>query len=577
MYRFHDPLHNYPLTYVFKAGLFSAVGAVSLVESYKWLSPDSGDQTVELLNVTVNLITQLSQQLVNISQGIPVEDFTVESSEPFQQTFSALMVNIIWFSSIVICIGCAVFATLIQQWARRYLALTQGAGTPYERAQLRRFLSKGLKTFQAERIRQLLGMLMHLSLLLYSVGLIVFIFHIDRQLVFMAVGYISCCFLIYVIPTVLPFFFLNCPFNTPFTAITWRLYHLLMFGLFSIILGIVTLPHALLTLGHWSYRPVSGSRGWVKDRVDKHKREFLDGLRRTIKLRAKDATSPECPPTDIVENNSEKEVEDFAIWVLEFFDTYARSGAEETILSLTSDQPSTNSIFCFRLHRLLKIYIVGTSALAEEQRRGRLRVCLECLWYWARAYSQNSASLPFYFPLPNSDMIRRLQTEQDPTAAIIARCLCALVAKELAADINSRQSSDRCVRDTKLESLSAILGRTRTEMETFLRQPGAFGLANIVSLTSGVMKTLFTEEVSSTELLSIFRATVDILSADDTLTSLNTDLPPNVVSSFHNAYANAQRPQTPDWLRRQLWPISERLFVVSDVGRTGGGFFIGQV
>src|ERR1700677_4591050 len=154
-------LHNYPLMYAFKAGLFSAVGAVSLVESYKWLSPDSGDQTVELLNVTVNLITQVSQQLVNISQGIPVESTTVESSEPFQQTFSALMVNVIWFASIVICIGCAVFATLIQQWARRYLALTQGRGTPYERAQLRRFLSKGLNKFQADRIRQLLGMLMH--------------------------------------------------------------------------------------------------------------------------------------------------------------------------------------------------------------------------------------------------------------------------------------------------------------------------------------------------------------------------------------------------------------------------------
>ncbi|KAN0135275.1 hypothetical protein V8E53_006840 [Lactarius tabidus] len=245
------------------SGLFSAVGAVSIVESYKWLSPDSGDQTVELLNVTVNLITQLSQQL-----GIPVEGITVESSEPFQQTFSALMVNVIWFASIVICIGCAVFATLIQQWARRCLALTQGRGTPYERAQLRRFLSKGLKTFQAERIRQLLGMLMHLSLLLYSVGLIVFIFHIDRQLVFMAVGYIFCCFLIYVIPTVLPFFFLNCPFNTPFTAITWRLYHLLMFGLVSIIPGIVTLPHTLLTLGQMiiptcervSWVPVGGSK-----------------------------------------------------------------------------------------------------------------------------------------------------------------------------------------------------------------------------------------------------------------------------------------------------------------------------
>ena len=156
--------------HIFKAGLFSAVGAVSLVESYKWLSPDSGDESVQLLNVTVQLITQVSQQLVNISLGIPVESIVAERSEPFQGTFSALMVNVIWFVSIVICIGCAVFATLIQQWARRYLELTQGCGTPYERASMRKFLSKGLETFQADRVRLLLGMLMHISPLLDSCG-----------------------------------------------------------------------------------------------------------------------------------------------------------------------------------------------------------------------------------------------------------------------------------------------------------------------------------------------------------------------------------------------------------------------
>ena len=205
-------LYNYPLICLYKAGLFSAVGAVSLVESYKWLFPDSGDQTVELINIMANLITQLSQHLVNISQGISVEGITVESSEPFQQTFSALVVHLIWSASIVICVGGAVFATLIQQWVRRYyLSLMQGSGTHYERAQLRRFLFKRFKKFQVERTRQPLDTLMYLSLLLYSVGLVIFIFHIYRQLVFMAVSYISCCFLIYIIPTFLVFFFLNCP------------------------------------------------------------------------------------------------------------------------------------------------------------------------------------------------------------------------------------------------------------------------------------------------------------------------------------------------------------------------------
>ena len=561
---------------MFKAGLFSAFCAVCLAESYERLSQNSGDEAVKL-------ITQVSQQLSNISHGIHLESIAADSSEPLKRTRSAVMVNlsVTWFASIIISIGCAAFVTLIQQWARRYLAFTQRRGTPYERALLRRFLLYSLRRFHVpvDRVYQSLGAFMHLSLLFYCVGLATFIFHIDWKLVSesLAIGYISCSFLIYAITMVSPFIFLDCPYGTPFTALTWRLYHLFMLGFFSTILGITDLPHTLSTIGSLTYQHVSGSRSpsqWRKmleERVNWHRRRLSVGRKRRVELyatrfpRVADATAHKCTLPDPAKNNSDKEVEDFALWVLEFFDTYARSGAEETILPLMSEQSPTDHTFGFRLHRLLKICILGTSALTEdsEQRRRRLRECLECLWCWARAYNQSSASLPSYFPLPNPDMIRRLQAEQDPTAAIIARCFGALVANKLAADINSRRSSDVRVHDTKLESLSAILGSPRTDVETFLRQPGAIGLANIASLTSSVMKTLFTKEVPS-EVLSIFRTTVDILLADsdDSLTSLDAKLPENLVSFFHKTYANAQRPQAPDWLRHQLWPISEMLFMV---------------
>ena len=299
----------------------------------------------------------------------------------------------------------------------------------------------------------------------------------------------------------------------------------------------------------------------LNEQVDKHRKRLSDGLQRSIELYAMDATASERSPTYFVDNYSDKEVHDFTAWVPEFFGTYAQSGAEGTILM--SDQAPTKTIFGLRLRHPLKIYIQGSSALSEEQRRSRLQVCLECLRCWARVCRQNAlaASLPSYFPLPNLDMIRRLQAEQDPTAAIIARCLSALVAEKLAADVTSHHSSD--VRDhrddTKLEALSAILGRTRTELEAFLSQAGAIGLANIVSLTSSVLKILFTEEVPSAEVLVIFRTTVDILLAEDSMISLGADLPPNLVSSLRKTYSNSQQLQAPDLLKRQLGPILEKL------------------
>src|SRR6266702_917335 len=568
----HNPLHISHLKHMFKAGLFTAVITVSIVESYKWLSPDPGDQTVELLT---QISGQLGQLVNNsISNQIPA------SSQPVKQKPYAVLVNLTWFCSMVICFSCSVAATLTQQCVRRYLVLAQGCGTPHERAHWRAFMFNGLKRFQVDRMLQFLAMALHVSIILYCVGLVGFVLSIDRNVGFIALGILAVSPLIYAFFTVLPIFSFDSPYATPFSPLMWRLFHAFLLVFFATIRGIEDLFHEpLSTL--W-YRDVRGSRGpakWrgmLEKRVKTHRQRLLDGIRRTVQLcateasQAVDANALEWTLTALVENNSDKEIENFAAWVPECFGTYSRSGAEEATLSLMSDQPPTNPVFGFRLRHLLKTCIPGTSDLTEEERKRRLRVSLKCLWYWVRTYNQNSVSLPSYFPLPSSDITRRLQAERDPTAHTIGRCFGALVAKKLAADVNSHHSSDVRVRVAKLASLSAILGSTSMEVETFLSQPGAIGLANIVSLTSS---TLVTEKLPS-EVLDLFRTTVDILLAEDFLTSLDAGLPQNLVDRFDETYSNARQLQAPDWLpvMDQLGRISVKLSVpvVSDAGRAGG-------
>jgi hypothetical protein len=250
---------------MFKAGLFSAVGTVSLVESYKWLSPDSGDKTVELL-----------AQLVNVTQKIPL---TPGSSEPFKRTFDVVAVNVLWFASITICVLCAVLATLIQQWARRYLALAQGRGTPEERARVRGFLYKGLRRFQMSRVCLLLGMSLHYSIALYALGILLFIFHIDRNLVVYALLGFSPIPLIYTALTFLPIFFLDSPYSTPFSAPVWRIWHFGWAVFFSIYSGFANLfscflPNALVD--------------FLQNRADKHRQRCADGLKRSVERYARD-------------------------------------------------------------------------------------------------------------------------------------------------------------------------------------------------------------------------------------------------------------------------------------------------
>ncbi|KAH9071446.1 hypothetical protein EDB83DRAFT_249418 [Lactarius deliciosus] len=271
------------------AGLFTAVITVSIVESYN---------------------------------GIPLENNSAGNGQPFKPTISAIMVNVTWFCSVVLCLGCAVFATVIQQQTRQYLVLTQRPGAPYERARLRMFLFNGLGKFYVNTVLQLLSMSLHTSILLYCVGLVIYIFTIGEGIGFLTLGpvtlgplalgylaivYLSAFYFIYGIATYLPFFYFDCPYGTPFTALAWCLYHILLSGVFSTI------------------RCIPGLR--LEKRINEHIQKFRDGLQRTVELygiqaqQSVDANALEWTLRAPVEDKTES----IAALVPEFFDDYALS------------------------------------------------------------------------------------------------------------------------------------------------------------------------------------------------------------------------------------------------------------
>ncbi|KAI9447614.1 hypothetical protein H4582DRAFT_1801784, partial [Lactarius indigo] len=190
------------------AGLFTAVITISIVESYKWLSPDPDEETVDLLK-------HISRQLFNASNGIPLQ--SIADDTPFKPKGSAILVNVTWFCSMVICFSCSVAATITQQCVRRYLMLTQGRGTSYERARLRMYMFSGLGKFQVDRILQFLAMALHMSILLYCLGIVGFVFVIYSNLVPIALSILAMGVVIYVIFTVLPIFCTDSPIATPYT------------------------------------------------------------------------------------------------------------------------------------------------------------------------------------------------------------------------------------------------------------------------------------------------------------------------------------------------------------------------
>lgn len=551
-------------------GLFSATVAAFIIESYKKLSPDSTDLTNALL-------TQISQQLVNISNGTPLTSVVAQSSPPFQPTASTVRVNVMWFLSLVLSLTCALSATLMQQWARRYLQLAQRRGAPHKRARMRAYIFEGIKGFEMTRAIETMPTLLHLSVFLFFAGLVDFLIPINATVAYFTLGWIALFSLAYAVLTILPNLYLNCPYRTPLSGITWRLSQFSVLGIFLAVRGIEGRFHIpLLTLWRWTHRTATGPLGptqWreaLNKQVRTHRKWLLDGLRKSVELSATgapsmvDAYALEWTLTALDED---KEIEDFAARLPGFFDSRAVPDATSAILPLMSNQPTTDPILGSRLYDLLKTCIPGTSPLTEEKRKRRLRVCLESLWYCGRAYNEQRKleTLPSYVRVvfASPEMTHRIQTEQDPAARVIGRCFGALVAKKLSADINSRRIQ---VSDGILVCLSTILGTDSREVISLLRQPGAIELASIVSLMLVDTDSLpVVGDTMPSDVLDVFKQTLHILS--QTLPAKDhrdADLPLRQIVQFHDIYS-----KVPNWLKGELQQISDRLQPISSYAQGG--------
>ena len=210
----------FPLILFKKTGLFAATVAAFIIESYKRLSSDSGATTVLLLN-------QISQQLSALSNGTQVSlpPPPIYSDSSFRPALSAIRINILWFLSLTLSLMCALAATLVQQWSRRYRQLTQDGTVPYKRARTREYLSEGVKTFALSRAVNAVPALLHVAVFLFFAGLVDFLFSIDTtvgRVILGVVGFFGC---IYIFLTFLPNVRPNCPYRTPLSldALKWFL------------------------------------------------------------------------------------------------------------------------------------------------------------------------------------------------------------------------------------------------------------------------------------------------------------------------------------------------------------------
>ncbi|KAH9956664.1 hypothetical protein BGW80DRAFT_1213323, partial [Lactifluus volemus] len=155
-------------------GLFSAALAALLTVSVQDLKQNPQD-------ISVFYLTNIYQLLAdpNISHAAILA--TTVQPPVFSPPTSAVFVNSLWFLSLVISLTSALLATMLQQWARRYLTITQPPRySPHKRASIRAFFANGVEEFHLPWSVEALPALLHLSLFLFFTGLAIYLSSVNH-------------------------------------------------------------------------------------------------------------------------------------------------------------------------------------------------------------------------------------------------------------------------------------------------------------------------------------------------------------------------------------------------------------
>ena len=388
----------------FKTGLFSAVVGAFIIEFYKKLSPDSGDQTVALLQ-------QISRQLPNSPNSN-------SANQPSSPGTAMVWVNALWLISLVLSLTCALIATLLQQWSRRYIETPKFSNVLRHRARVRSLLLVGTKLYKIPIIVQMLPTLLHLSVYLFLAGLVI-TFHTIHKTVALAVDVaVGVSGLAYLALSILPCLDVRCPYRTPISQILW--YPCRAFLSFAA----PFLRGCTLGLRELLNQPVHSSGLSVSD----HWQYLTYGLEKSIVYRAVET---------LKDGDRGRVTWLFIQLALGDRHTFLKFAASIPIHKIPELIPSIESVsFRESLLVLLRSVAVTRQGVAvwldSDIHRRSLLVCLHAICHISKAKAPTRPDLDFMRDhFADTGPMRALWNVDDNSIRIASRSICALVARQV--------------------------------------------------------------------------------------------------------------------------------------------------
>jgi hypothetical protein len=395
-------------------------------------------------NTTQSLLTQISQQLANANTNGTTNAASLSNQASFSPSASVVFVNSVWFLSLVLSLTCALMATLLQQWARRYLQIVQRNHAPHVCAHIREYFSRGARKFRIFGLVELLPSLLLVSVFPFFAGLVVFAFLANNIVAYITLALVGFCFLAYILLTVTPLLSPDSPYYTPLTSI-------LLFSAQRIVLFFSSvLYHGAKYLQKHFGGLVSESR--VKIRRRKYENRVKSWSQDVISKLANSATK--CISVDIYKSalvwtlhqlDQDHELEDFVdgipgLYESEAFVTPDISDVKHNVRPVLADLPGPTGS-----HEPLPWSIIRvaqravTNKLSKSIQQRRTHTCLRALYHIPGAIRDILAPyaagkhycleiLPLLNSLESLEIIDKLWNSPNDDVALSVRCAAAVVA-----------------------------------------------------------------------------------------------------------------------------------------------------
>ena len=157
--------------------LFSSIVASFIIEIYKTLQPNNGQNT----------------------------------------TSGALRINIVLFLSFFLSVMSAVGCALVQQWCDEYKKFSNPRAAPHTRGRVRTYLFKGLKDYHMLRFMNGIHALLHISVFLFFWALGDFFYTINHHFGTVTHYALLAAVIVYMLLSIHALIYFNSPYNTPMT------------------------------------------------------------------------------------------------------------------------------------------------------------------------------------------------------------------------------------------------------------------------------------------------------------------------------------------------------------------------